>query len=399
MGILDLGSVIRAHAPRAIRKLALKDLAGTRVAVDVPLFGYSTFSAAFSTFVRTEATRSQLLEPTFGEDIIEGIRESVRDRTGLFIASLYAQGISPIFVFDGVASKIAEKSSNAHVKRAAAKTTNTAKLAELRAELAAADPLWVKEEDIDRLRSLAAACPPINPPVEMARIRAFAEECGVKVITAPNEAESFCSYLAAIGFASAVWTTDSDAHAFGAPVAIKRWWDGVAPPPVRRLMYAPHTPELKAAFDAAAVEIVVTPMVWKSLGMKSHAQFVDFCICLGCDFNSRIKGLGPAGVLKLYEAFLADVSVCNQSRVIEHLATSKPTLAWEGLNAERCREIFNSGPECEATFRDHAEYLNSSPAPPVMLDYIAVARDYGCIATTNAPRSVALRASCNKSVL
>lgn len=67
----------------------------------------------------------------------------------------------------------------------------------------------------------------------------------------------------------------------------------------------------------------------------THTQFVDFCILCGTDYNSRIKGVGPAKALKLIEKH-GDLDKVNA-----HMKTTGHHI--DDLNYQRVREIFSAG--------------------------------------------------------
>ena len=80
-----------------------------------------------------------------------------------------------------------------------------------------------------------------------------------------------------------------------------------------------------------AIDIVLTPVLIQALGMD-RKQFIDLCIILQCDFNVRMPGIGKVGALKMI----------RKHGCIENAMKENPSLPWENLCYERCREIFST---------------------------------------------------------
>jgi 5'-3' exonuclease len=93
---------------------------------------------------------------------------------------------------------------------------------------------------------------------------------------------------------------------------------------------------------------VVPPLILKKTGL-TRAQFTDLCIMLGCDFNSRVKGIGPAKSWKLFQT--AREKYPDSTRLIELIAADNE-IDFSLLNAERCREIFLSADAIDAVISE-----------------------------------------------
>lgn len=91
----------------------------------------------------------------------------------------------------------------------------------------------------------------------------------------------------------------------------------------------------------------VVPSIAFEIMKCNREQFTDFCILMGCDFNTKLPKIGPDRGWKMFVAAIAGMPV-QSKRVIEHMAVMKPELPWENLNAERCRSIFLNSSDCEA---------------------------------------------------
>jgi len=100
---------------------------------------------------------------------------------------------------------------------------------------------------------------------------------GVPVIEAPSEAEAQCAELVKTGKAYAVASEDMDSLCFGAEKLLKGFNNKKEP----------------------ILEITLG-RVLDQLGF-TLAQFLDFCILLGCDYCDSIKGIGPSNAYKLIQ--------------------------------------------------------------------------------------------------
>lgn len=124
---------------------------------------------------------------------------------------------------------------------------------------------------------------------------------GVNTILAPDEGERHACALVAGGVADCVMANDSDVLAYG----------------IGDLLYdfQPYTKEVK---HISSVELC------KDLGL-TQAQFRDFCIMCGTDYNSNIPNYGPVKAMGLIKkhydidglAKAMDVSILNHVRVRE----------------------------------------------------------------------------------
>jgi flap endonuclease-1 len=270
---------------------------------------------------------AMLSENPFNEEARAIVRQQVFDKVSYFVADLFENGITPIFVFDG--TSVPEKTSGARERRKAARDSISAKICALRSQILETEPLFRKAQDFAALRALMKQQPPVNPIQDLPLLRGFiTSNLGCPTITAPDEAEKLCAVLAARGIAAASYTTDTDSYAFGAPLVITGYDH-----PTTRVVGRDRPTHFKC---------VLTPLILSGLGL-SLCQFVDLCIMFGCDFNNHIPNVGPAKSWKLIEAAKKN----GGSRLIEIAAADNPAIDWDVLNAERCREIFLDTVECE----------------------------------------------------
>lgn len=331
MGIQSLNPFLQTKCKRAFRTVAVSDFSGKRIVIDTPLWSYARFSSAYMQKIVSELSDEDLLKKDpFSDDTKESIRLGVFERAASFVAELFKNGITPIFIFDGTA--VPEKNSGARERRKSKRVELEKKAADLREQINDTDPLIRKKEDFIALRSILKQQPPVNPSKELPLLKKFIENnLGCKCIDAPDEAEKFCAYLAKIGVAAASFTTDTDSYAFGAPVIISSFDNSV-----------PNSFKSPTHFKC-----VVSPLIFEGLNL-TYNQFVDLCILFGCDFNDRIPKIGPEKAWKMIRE--AQEKDKDAKRLIEIASTIYPDLDWELLNCERCREIFLDNSQCETVF-------------------------------------------------
>ena len=419
MGIDQLNPFLRVHAPGAFRRLNVNMFRGKSIAIDSNLKIYSDFSAVFTSIIERELTNDDLMSSTVLKDSKSPRRVSARQRVmnivADFVSELYELGITPIFVWDG--TSVPEKTSFARTRRNAAKETTRVKIRELRRNIEETDIILRRPDDYTTLRKRMKSDAPVNPAADFPIIRSYIENTlGATCITAPDEAEKFCAFLAYKGIVAASYSTDTDSYPFRAPIVLFNFTtpssyrshryrkskytaevdDGIEYyPGMENLMnqLSEEEPECEIVKSVASgnptktissngrgtLEItssasgthfnaVVVPQILKELKM-THNQFVDFCIMFGCDFNDRVKTVGPETIFKLINKAKMECDP-SASRLIEHIiATSTAPVPetkkkkkkpadkdWTVLNQERCREIFLDFSECEKVLEkiDHS---------------------------------------------
>ncbi len=116
------------------------------------------------------------------------------------------------------------------------------------------------------------------------KLKEVLDSLGICHITAEFEAESLCCSLIQEKKAYAVYTSDTDCYAFGVKFII-----------TKINMY-------RGVGDITNVKKILK-WIKKEFEIEStdEAKFIlrEFCIMCGCDFNSRISGIGPVRSLSL----------------------------------------------------------------------------------------------------
>lgn len=170
--------------------------------------------------------------------------EDISVLQGLFNRTIYMleKGMKPVYVFDGVPPERkrvkGSKDGSCYVSRGFRATESTG-------------------------------------PERRGELKKLLTLMGVPFIQAPSEAEATCAALVKHGRAWGAVTEDMDALPFGCTRLIRN---------------------LKAD-KKKDIEEYNLDKILSTLKM-SQEQFVDLCILLGCDYTSKIKGLGEKKALK-----------------------------------------------------------------------------------------------------
>lgn len=252
MGIQGLTKLLGDYAPGCMKEQKFDNYFGRKIAVDASMHIYSFL-------VVVGRTGDQLLTSEAG-DVTSHLQ-------GMFFrtARMLEAGMKPVFVFEG---KPPERKREELAKRAGRREGATA-------DLEAAKEAG-KEEDIEKYSKRTVRV-----------TREHNEECrrllklmGVPVIEAPTEAEAQCASLNKENLVYGIATEDMDSLTFGTPRLI------------RHLM-APASQKVAVMefdYNKALEELKL-----------SREQFIDLCILCGCDYTSKIGGIGPVRALTLIQ--------------------------------------------------------------------------------------------------
>lgn len=126
---------------------------------------------------------------------------------------------------------------------------------------------------------------------------------GVSRVTAYGEAEALCAALAIHGYADGVLSRDTDTLVYGCPLFVC---------------------EFKAnEFTWTTLDVVLESLEF------TMAEFIDFCIMCGCDYNTNVPRVGGVTAYK-YMRLHGSIEEIEKCEGVDTLC----------LRYERCREIF-----------------------------------------------------------
>lgn len=241
-------------SPKAV---AWSDLAGRTLAVD----GYNALYQFLATIRQADG---QLLTDAQGQVTSHLIGTLYRT------SSLLAQGVLPVWVFDGKppALKSATLSARFRAKQRAE--------AEWTEALAAGD--------LETAKRKASATSRLTRPM-VDEVRSLLGALGVPTVSAPSEGEAEAAFLAARGRVWGVASEDYDSLLFGAPRLVR----GLAARGGRS--------------GAPAAQLIDRAELLETLGLSSE-ELILVGLLIGTDFNDGAKGFGPKRALKLAQRHL-----------------------------------------------------------------------------------------------
>ena len=292
------------HRPRT-REVPLTMFRGQIIAIDGHNRAYSSFMVANKVVANYTNVGSQDIDR---DAVLQKWHYSILDTVCLFLS----HGITPAFVFDG--NHLPEK-ADTQDKRKEAKRKDRQEIEELKEILRNASPFDRDPKKIERLKQLLARSNYIAKD-EMEKLMDLLLGIGIPVLQAKGDAEQLCAALAREGLVSAVYSEDTDNLVYGCPLMITSMSDTY------------YVEEKNRSFRKATC--VLLSDILEDLGWD-QPTFIDFCITLGCDFNIRIKGLGPKTAYKLIQ----------EHGSIENYPDRYDLTC---LEYERCREIFQHAP-------------------------------------------------------
>ena len=206
-----------------------------------------------------------------GTPLMDSKQKVTSHLSGLFYRTLNLMnlGIKPVFVFDGKAPGLKQKTheARAKVKEEAIASFETAETIEEKAKYAARISVLTGEM-IEESKELLGAL-------------------GVPVVQAPSEGEAQASYMAKVGDAYACASQDYDSLLFGAPKLIQN----VTLARKRRLP--------SGLFVSINPQVIELKKVLETLEIN-HEQLICLSILVGTDYNPKgVHGIGPKNALKI----------------------------------------------------------------------------------------------------
>ncbi|MEM2956361.1 MAG: flap endonuclease-1 [Candidatus Pacearchaeota archaeon] len=250
-------------------EISLESLSGKIIAVD-----------AFNTIYQFLTT---IRQPD-GTPLMDRKKRITSHLSGLFYRTinLMTLGIKPVFVFDGKAPELKEKTH------------------ELRAKLKeeAAIKFETAEEIEEKAKWAARIAVITNEMIEESKI--LLEALGIPVIQAPGEGEAQASYMAKQQDCWAVASQDYDSLLFGAPRLIQN----VTMARKRRLP--------SGLFVSINPELIELEKVLNTLQI-TREQLICLGILVGTDYNpGGVKGIGQKNALKIVRQFKQPAIIFNE---------------------------------------------------------------------------------------
>lgn len=320
MGIQGLTPFLKKFAPNAFSTVCLSTFSKKKIAIDISLFLYK-------------------YKVIYGDQWLSGILQ--------MLTVLRSYSIHPIVIFDGEApvEKIKEQQSRRIAREQRLQRYNTLsssleqfnKNGIISAELQEYyDKQAVKFgmnstfnieliiSQLDKLKNQTVRI--LYSDLEL--IQNLMSVMCIPYFQAPSEAEGMCSWLCKHNLVDAVLTEDTDVLAYGANKFINKL----------------------NLFNTTCTQIDYDEIL-NSLQMTKE-QFTYFCIFCGCDYNKRIKGLGPVRAYKMILKY-PDINT---------LMLDNPTIDFSSLKLERVREMFTI--PCSTTIENLIKVKNMKCGRP-----------------------------------
>ncbi len=241
------------------KKLSLSELSGRKVAIDAYNVLYQ-----FLTIIRGPD----------GTPLTDKNGNVTSHLSGLFYRTieLIENGIRPVYVFDGVPSKLKQKTIEARMSR--------------RDEALSAWEQAKKEGNLEEARKYAQQSTRMSKYV-VDTSKQLLDFMGVPYVKAPGEGEAEASYMCKSGLVYAAASQDYDTLLFGSPVVVRNL----------TISGRRKLPK-KNIFVNIEPEIIFLDETLNALGLDQR-KLIWVGILLGTDFNDGIRGIGPKTALKI----------------------------------------------------------------------------------------------------
>ncbi len=305
MGIIGLNPFLKKYAPNAFSTVSLSVFAKKRIAIDISLYLYK-------------------FKVVFGQHWMSGVIN--------LLTTLREHSIHPVVIFDGEPpiEKLIEQQN-----RRLARDERNKKYLSLMNKVDVFNNTGVISDDLQDFyqKSIINYTPmllanqitdtfDVNVVVEkltkmknqnvrvtyqdIQSVQNLLQTMCIQNLQAPTEAEALCSWLNIKGVVDGVLTEDTDVLAYGSPLFLNK------------INTSTNTCTM-INYDKILDELQLT-----------REQFTEFCIMCGCDYNQRIKGVGPARIYKMYKKYTT----------YNNIMENEPKYDYTVLQMDRIKTIF-----------------------------------------------------------
>lgn len=296
MGIKDLRALV-GKCPKAQRLVPLILFKGKRIAIDAGNIMVKTIASVWSKEV--ERTKYPNKQPDMKRFMYQWLNRLQRDLE-LFLEA----GITPVYVFDG---KAPIEKADCKAERRQKRKKNTDEYDALMKQILTMDE-GQRYPYIQTLKRKAKSMFPYSDDM-VNTMKEFYSVMGVPVIQCNEEAERLCAQLCLSGYCSASYTEDRDTLAHGCPIIMIKIGGTVN----------------YNGRSVGAVEIIDLYEILVGLNL-TYRQFVDVCIMCGCDYNSRIKQIGPGRAYPMIQKYgsIANIPSVDINRFLNRHVKRNP---------------------------------------------------------------------------
>lgn len=305
MGIKSINSFLNRLCPQAFKVIALSFAYGQSLGIDGYNWLYTLFAIATKELLRYQ---TDPLEPLDRRSVLNYVAHRVVSNLLLFLRA----GVRPSLFWDGEAG--IEK-THEREKRKKAKDDQRQRIAHKRAELEALHPLARTPALLGEYKSLLANLTTVSRE-EIDYLKGLIRGLGFPSFDAQGEGEKLAAACALEGLVAGVWSQDTDNYPLGTPILVTGF-------------------EGTNAEGLPLVSVVSQAEILEGLSRDAgrpitQAEFVDFCILCGTDFNDNIPGIGPVKAWQLIKTHGS----------FENIEAKCPEIPVGTLNYQRSRAKF-----------------------------------------------------------
>jgi flap endonuclease-1 len=288
MGIKNISLLLSQKCKDSMQKKNLKIYKNKVLAIDISIYLYKYLYN--------------------NDDHIEGLTRQ--------ILRLYKNGITPLYIFDGAPPKEKNEVLKGRFQK---KTNYINKKNELLTEI---NKLKNKEdtntEDIDKLeKDIDKVSRKIIhvTSTHIEKCKTLFNLFGIPYIVSDSEAESLCAKLCSDKLVHGCISEDTDILANGGNIFIRN-------------------------FNASNnyINEYSLPVILKSLHVN-YSQFIDICILCGCDYTTKIKGIGPINAHKYIKKYENIDNIIKQIQNENNKSFHKYIIP-ENFNYKKAKELF-----------------------------------------------------------
>jgi flap endonuclease-1 len=336
MGIHGLLDYLRKEAPEYVQQVDVRALGVRRVALDGHQWMTMTTKKTLADAYMDASDPWAELTPV----AMEACKQAWLRQALQTTCSWLDLGIEPVWVFDGPAplAKSARKA-----ERAADRSKAVERLEELRTTpvvMGTVGGAWlvpVAHQDIrDKIISLRQQMVGLQPGWQDALVEMLTAT-GTPWVVGTTEGEKVACMLQRAGVVDAVVSNDTDCLVYGCD----------------RVITSPRAVRVGAQ---VLMSLYARPYILEFLEL-TDAQFVEFCIACGCDYNTNIPKVGPVKVHELMRT--------HGSLAAWPVAYKKIPLDQTCLNVDECKRLFAPCTMAECVARS---------SPSLQMDWEAWAR-------------------------
>ena len=284
MGIKDLNKFIKIHVPEAVTQIDLSTLSGSKIAIDTSIYLYKYLYK--------------------NDYFIEGFLQQ--------IYRLTLNGITPIYVFDGIPPKEKKlvlisrkhKRDNLELKKKDLQTKYLEKVKENDKKGAEQLNIQIKKIEKKNIRITSE---------HIIELKRFFNLLGIKFIHPNCEADTFCNVLYYNKIVDYCMSDDMDLLASGCKKLIRNF----------NISYN-------------SVSLYNLDVIFNKMQLNSN-EWIDMCILCGCDYTIKLKGINHSNSYELIKKYK------NIENIIKNLKDNRlqGDMNINKFNYKSARNIFN----------------------------------------------------------